>query len=67
MGEPNYDYLQFLNLEMPSPPKEVDTQDDLDLWLNTDFVFDPIDTPALTNNVRTEGMRHRIRRNHVLH
>lgn len=54
MGEPNYDYLQLLNLEMPSPPKEADTHDDLDLWLNTDFVFDPLDAPALTNNARTE-------------
>ncbi|KAJ3049041.1 hypothetical protein HK097_009967 [Rhizophlyctis rosea] len=60
MNEPNYDYLQLLNLEMPSPPKEVDTADDLDLWLNTDFVFDPLDAPALANNARTEATHEQV-------
>ncbi|KAJ3038885.1 hypothetical protein HDV00_012807 [Rhizophlyctis rosea] len=54
----NYDYLQLLNLEMPSPPKvETDPSDDLDLWLNTDFVFDPLDTAALANHARTEAVQ----------
>ncbi|KNC97907.1 uncharacterized protein SPPG_06898 [Spizellomyces punctatus DAOM BR117] len=50
----NYDYITMLNLPELSPPtaSESEFQNELDLWLNTDFSFDPLDSSAFSGDSR---------------
>ncbi|KAI9004695.1 hypothetical protein BC832DRAFT_58346 [Gaertneriomyces semiglobifer] len=52
----NYDYIAMLNMDL-SPPvsTEVDFQNDLDLWLNTDFIFADTSDNSSTFNQRLQA------------
>lgn len=55
MANNNYDYIAMLNMDL-SPPaaSESDFQNDLDLWLNTDFSFDPLDSAAFSTDRKVD-------------
>ncbi|KAI9104603.1 hypothetical protein DFS34DRAFT_603806 [Phlyctochytrium arcticum] len=53
----NYDYITMLNMPELSPPSTTeDFQSELDLWLNTDFSFDPLDNADIGPPRNPEGL-----------